>query len=436
IADSFKRTDRTIRNWRKEPNRPLQKVGRKPKISENNIRLLVSFLNASNTSNLEKMSDYLYKEIGERFSVKVIHQTLQKYDITMDECGFNLGEAPRYAWSRKGLRAIVPRPGQRGFNYTLILCVRNVNKQAVISYKLIENKSQGKKKGTDALDFYNFLKEIELPTNELYHLLLDNARIHYTTKRLRELGLSIEELASQKNIVLVYLPPHSPELNPVEKCFNNIRHNIEKSRPRTYEELKLIVDKEIAKLQQQSLTKYFQKPKLTLTVSLNSHLFKRLKSEIEPRQVSAFVEKAIAKELGAYDQQLEREQQKFVKKLIDGYQRSAQSKALKKEKQSKIRPVLILSNNWQNQYNDYSVVAPLTSEEEELQHIEVFEVLIEANKENGLDKKSKILLHRLLAIDKEERLIKKLGRIAAAAVEATRAGLKTLLADCDPGQET
>ncbi|CAG8800263.1 11604_t:CDS:1, partial [Cetraspora pellucida] len=61
-------------------------------------------------------------------------------------------------------------------------------------------------------------------------------------------------------------------------------------------------------------------PKLTLTVSLNSHLFKRLKSEIEPRQVSGFVEKAIAKELGAYDQQLEREQQKFVKKLIEGYQ--------------------------------------------------------------------------------------------------------------------
>ncbi|KLL04990.1 MAG: PemK-like protein [Mycoplasmataceae bacterium RV_VA103A] len=81
------------------------------------------------------------------------------------------------------------------------------------------------------------------------------------------------------------------------------------------------------------------------------------------------------------------------------------------KEQSKIRPVLILSNNWQNQYNDYSVVAPLTSEEEELQHIEVFEVLIEISKENGLDKKSKILLHRLLAIDKEERLIKKLGRV-------------------------
>lgn len=178
--------------------------------------------------------------------------------LAMDECGFNLGEAPRYAWSRKGLRAIIPRPGQRGHNYTLILCIQNINRQGVISYKLIENERGGKKKGTNALDFYNYLKDINLPTNEKHYLLLDNAKIHYTTKKLRELGLSIEELVFQKNVVLKYLPSHSPELNPAEKCFNNIRHNIEKSRPRTYEELKLVIDKEIAKLQQQDLIKYFQ----------------------------------------------------------------------------------------------------------------------------------------------------------------------------------
>ena len=83
----------------------------------------------------------------------------------------------------------------------------------------------------------------------------------------------------------------------------------------------------------------------------------------------------------------------------------------REREQNKIRPVLIMSNNWQNQYNDYSVVAPLTSEEEELKNIEPFEVLIEANKENGLDRKSKILLHRLRAIDKEFRLIERKGQV-------------------------
>lgn len=84
----------------------------------------------------------------------------------------------------------------------------------------------------------------------------------------------------------------------------------------------------------------------------------------------------------------------------------------KVKEQSKIRPALIMSNNWQNQYNDYSIVAPLTSEEEELKNVEFFEVLIERNKENGLDnEKSKILVHRLLAIEKEERLITRLGTV-------------------------
>ena len=80
------------------------------------------------------------------------------------------------------------------------------------------------------------------------------------------------------------------------------------------------------------------------------------------------------------------------------------------KEQSKIRPVLILSNNWQNLYNKYVVVAPLTSEEEKLKYVEYFEVLIEPDLENGLREKSKISLHRLLAIDKKLRLIEKVGQ--------------------------
>ena len=43
--------------------------------------------------------------------------------------------------------------------------------------------------------------------------------------------------------------------------------------------------------------------------------------------------------------------------------------------------------------------------------IEPFEMLIEADERNGLDKKSKMLLHRLLAIDREGRLITRLGTV-------------------------
>ena len=71
-----------------------------------------------------------------------------------------------------------------------------------------------------------------------------------------------------------------------------------------------------------------------------------------------------------------------------------------------------MCNNWQNQYNKFTVIAPLTSEEEELEKsVASFEVLIEADKKNGLDRKSKILLHRLRAIDQELRLIEKRGQV-------------------------
>lgn len=74
-----------------------------------------------------------------------------------------------------------------------------------------------------------------------------------------------------------------------------------------------------------------QRIKATLSVTINPHLYQRLKEEIGGRQISGFVEKAIAKELGEYDSKLEQEQKKFQQKLIAGYKRSAQSKALKKE---------------------------------------------------------------------------------------------------------
>lgn len=82
-----------------------------------------------------------------------------------------------------------------------------------------------------------------------------------------------------------------------------------------------------------------QKAKTTLSITINPYLYQRLKEEIGSRQVSKFVEKAIAKELGEYDDKLEREQKEFEKKLIAGYKRSTRSKSLKRE--SKIWDIIV-----------------------------------------------------------------------------------------------
>ena len=166
----------------------------------------------------------------------------------MDECGFSLGAVPFYARSHKSERAVVKRPGKRGSNYTLTLCVRNVKQQAVISYKLIKG-------GTKSKDFHEFLSNLKFIT----HLLLDNARIHHATKTCKKLKLStITELAKKKNIELKYLPSYSPKLNPVEKCFSVIKTYYRKQRPRTEEELRKVIEEALAELQKHDLTKYFK----------------------------------------------------------------------------------------------------------------------------------------------------------------------------------
>ena len=163
------------------------------------------------------------KEIKE-FTEITIPSLSQSQILAMDECSFRLNEAPRFGYSEKGSKAVRRRPGKRGSNHTLVLCVTNVGEKGVVHYELIE-------KGIKTKSFHEFLTKLNLPADEKHYLLLDNLPVHKATDSCRKLKLStIRELLTSKNIEPIYLPSYTPQLNPVELCFNNIRHNIEKSR--------------------------------------------------------------------------------------------------------------------------------------------------------------------------------------------------------------
>ena len=108
-------------------------------------------------------------------------------------------------------------------------------------------------------NFHNFLTNLKLPTNEKYYLIMDNLPVHKAKQSCIKLGLTpIKELSESKNIETLFLPPYTPEMNPVEYCFNLIRQWVEKNKPRTYEKLKLVIDKIINILNEKDLTEYFR----------------------------------------------------------------------------------------------------------------------------------------------------------------------------------
>lgn len=92
----------------------------------------------------------------------------------------------------------------------------------------------------------------------------------------------------------------------------------------------------------------------------------------------------------------------------------------------KIRPALVISNNAQNEFDDQIVVVPLTSETLEVKKERPFTVLIKVNKENGLEKTSKILLNRIQTIDVGLRLRDYIGYAGFEIIKQTQIALKVV----------
>jgi len=288
IGDFFHRNERTIYRKIKSTNNPeKQKRGRPRKIKEDVSEILCSYIEKDdNVATLEELSDYLFQKIGQRFSVPTIFRVLKKKRISwkkadkqfseqdeekikqfvkdncqllslsslysLDECSFNLGAVPRHARAHKSKRAVVKRPGNKGSNYTAIFSIQNLEKGG-IGYELIKG-------GAKAQNFYDYLENMKTSNNEKRYILLDNVRIHHAVKALKELGLpSIKELAKEKNIVLVYLPSYTPEINPTENFNSVIKNLYRKRKPRTEEELRKVIEEGIEGLKKEhDLSNFFK----------------------------------------------------------------------------------------------------------------------------------------------------------------------------------
>jgi len=95
-----------------------------------------------------------------------------------------------------------------------------------IEWKFVYRSSK-KKKQEDFLDFLYQLRHTEKRKRII--LVVDNARIHHAKK--------VKEYCESRNIKLVYLPPYSPELNPIEFLRKRLKRTY-RNIQRKYDEIK------------------------------------------------------------------------------------------------------------------------------------------------------------------------------------------------------
>ena len=147
-------------------------------------------------------------------------QTEPKRLVFVDEMGTNTSLSPLRAWSRRGKRARCAVPRNRGKNTTLLssMSVEGMGPSLAITGAV------------DAQVFEAYLERVLLP--ELYPgriVVMDNLSAHKTEK--------VRELFEEAGCELLYLPPYSPDLNPIEEAFSKIKGILRKAEARTREVL-------------------------------------------------------------------------------------------------------------------------------------------------------------------------------------------------------
>ena len=139
--------------------------------------------------------------------------------FVLDESGANLSMTRDYARAFGGSRAKHPKPHNIKQNYSIIAVISILQ---IIAINYIEN-------AVNADIFKVFIKKSLVPKlKKGCYVVLDNVNFHKDTE--------IRQMIEATGASLVFLPPYSPDLSPIEKMWSKIKIILKKYKPRTPEE--------------------------------------------------------------------------------------------------------------------------------------------------------------------------------------------------------
>jgi transposase len=140
--------------------------------------------------------------------------------VFVDECSTNTSLAPLYAWSRRGERAFCSVPRNWGANMTLLASMSAGGMGPCLA---VEGP-------TTREVFETYLEEVLVPSLKAGQVVvMDNLSSHK--------GSRVRELIEGRGCELLYLPPYSPDLNPIEEAFAKLKALLRKAGARTREAL-------------------------------------------------------------------------------------------------------------------------------------------------------------------------------------------------------
>lgn len=167
-----------------------------------------------------KRLNFTYKQVSQKTysNMKILGQKIKEFKkmikkiklkdiICLDESYIVTNMCNKFGWSKKGEKIekyIKANPKK----YSIMLAINN---KKIISSKIYEE-------NVNKNLFYEYLKKDLLPKIKNKYILMDNVSFH----RSKEIIQLIEE---SKNTPL-FIPPYSPQFNPIEGVFHILKHKI------------------------------------------------------------------------------------------------------------------------------------------------------------------------------------------------------------------
>jgi len=138
----------------------------------------------------------------------------------VDECSTNISLSPIYARAPKGERAYGSSPRNWGKNISLISAI---GLQGVKPSMSVEGAVDGKA-------FESYIKHFHAPTLKRGEIVvMDNLSVHKSKR--------VEKLIEEAGATLLFLPPYSPDFNPMEQAFSKVKNALRKVEARSRDAL-------------------------------------------------------------------------------------------------------------------------------------------------------------------------------------------------------
>lgn len=160
--------------------------------------------------------------------------------IFIDETGCNIQMALQYGWAPSGERLVDERPARRVENVTIVGAIRS-------DRFLCHSKFAGALNGARWVVFVRDTLVPHLRRGDF--VVVDNLQVHK--------NLQARRLIEAVGASLVFLPPYSPELNPIEMCWSFVKHCLRRMRERSTQALKRAIWRVLMRVTTRHLSGWF-----------------------------------------------------------------------------------------------------------------------------------------------------------------------------------